>query len=59
MSRWCISSATIYYICANGMCKMSELLKFILFPDDTDILNFHSHQSLVSELNTELNNMYK
>ena len=42
------------------MCNVSKLLKFILFADDTNI--FHSHSKLpdlVSELNTELDKMYK
>ena len=42
------------------MCNVSKLLKFILSADDTNI--FHSHRDLpewVSELNTELNKIYK
>ena len=42
------------------MCNVSKLLKYILFADDTNI--FHSHRKLpdlVSELNTELDKMYK
>ena len=50
----------ICYIYVNDMCNVSKLLKFILFADDTNI--FHSHSKfpdLVSELNTELDKMYK
>ena len=44
------------------MCNVSKLLKFILFADDTNNIMFHSHSKLpdlASELNTELDKMYK
>ena len=50
----------LFTIYVNDMCNVSKLLKFILFADDTNI--FHSHSKLpdlVSELNTELDKMYK
>ena len=48
----------LFTIYDNDMCKVSKLLKFILFADDTNI--FHSQlPDLVSELNTELGKMYK
>ena len=50
----------LFTIYVNDMCNVSKLVKFILFADDTNI--FHSHSKLpdlVSELNTELDKMYK
>ena len=42
------------------MCNVSKLVKFTVFADDTNTVHSHSHLSdLVSELNTELNKMYK
>jgi len=42
------------------MCNVSKLLKLILFADDTNIFRSHSDlPELVSEVNTELNKIYK
>ena len=45
----------LFILYINDMCKVSELLRFIIFADDTNIFCIdNDHKSLINKLNSEL-----